>query len=239
MSAKKYFICEVIALSEIKICPSVLASDMLHLEDEIKRAESAGADILHLDVMDGVYVPNISFGFDVIRRIGSITDLPLDCHMMTVCPGKYLEVLRRAGASNVTIHLGLYSEDETAAILREIRDLGMSAAVSVKPGEDTALIAPYAELIDMALVMTVEPGFGGQKFMDHVLPKVREIKSLVRAAGRDIPVQTDGGIDAATVSRAAEAGSSMFVVGTASFGAPDMAEAVKNIRLAAESSYKD
>lgn len=226
-------------MSVIRICPSVLACDMLHLEDEIKRAEAAGADILHLDVMDGVYVPNISFGFDIIRRIGTITDLPLDCHMMTVCPGKYLEVLRRAGAAGVTIHLGLYSDSETAAILREIHDLGMLAAVSVKPGEDASLIAPYAELIDMALVMTVEPGFGGQKFMEHTLPKIREIKHIVRAVGRDIPVQTDGGIDAVTVSLAAEAGSSMFVVGTASFGAPDMARAVADIRSAAEAAYKD
>lgn len=212
---------------------------MLHLEDEIRRAEASGADILHLDVMDGVYVPNISFGFDVIRRIGSITNLPLDCHMMTVCPRKYLETLKRSGATSVTVHLGLYSEAETIDMLKEIRMLDMSPAISVKPGEAASLVSPYAELIDMALVMTVEPGFGGQKFMGHVLGKIREIKEIVRAVGRDIPVQTDGGIDKVTVADAAAAGSSMFVVGTASFGADDMASAVAEIRHAAQTAYKD
>lgn len=221
---------------KIKICPSVLACNMLCIEDEIKRAEAADADILHLDVMDGVYVPNISFGFDVIKRIGSITKLPLDVHMMTCRPWEYLDVLARAGAWNVTVHLGLRDIEGTRNMLKDIRSLGMKASLSVKPQESAELLLPYYEYMDMALVMTVEPGFGGQRFMEGVLHKAEEIRS---AAGRDFPVQMDGGIGSGTASKAAAAGASLLVVGTASFGAPDMRDAVESIRAEAEEAYRD
>ncbi len=219
---------------KMQICPSVLACDMLHLEDEIKKAEAAGTDIFHLDVMDGVYVPNMSFGFDVIKKIGTVTDLPLDVHMMTVQPWKYLDVLAAAGAWNVTFHLNLKDEAGTRQVLKDIKSLGMKASLSVKPKEGAELLLPYYDLMDMALVMTVEPGFGGQKFMEDMLPKVGQIRE---AAGKDFPVQIDGGIGIGTVGRAAAAGASMFVVGTASFGAPDMAKAIADIRSEAEASF--
>lgn len=219
---------------EMKICPSVLACDMLHLEKEIKRAESAGADIFHLDVMDGVYVPNMSFGFDVIKKIGTVTDLPLDVHMMTVQPWKYLDVLAAAGAWNVTFHLNLRDEAGTRQVLKDIKSLGMKASLSVKPKESAELLLPYYDLMDMALVMTVEPGFGGQKFMEDMLPKVGEIRA---AAGKDFPVQIDGGIGIGTAGKAAAAGASLFVVGTASFGAEDMKKAVSDIRREAEAAF--
>jgi len=220
---------------EMKICPSVLAGDFLHLEDSIKKAEAAGSDILHLDVMDGVYVPNMSFGFDIIKKIGTVTTLPMDVHMMTVCPGKYIDNLADCGAWSVTIHLGLYSEEETKEILRHIRSRGMKAALSLKPGEAAEMLMPYIGEIDMALIMSVEPGFGGQKFMTDVLPKIEVIRNTF---GRDFPVQIDGGISASTVEAAAAAGASLFVVGTASFGAPDMGEAVREIRDLAEKAFK-
>ncbi len=219
---------------EMKICPSVLACDMLHLEEEIKRAESAGADILHLDVMDGVYVPNISFGFDIIKQIGTVTSLPLDVHMMTCQPWKYLDVLAGAGAWNVTFHLGLKDEAGTRQVLKDIRSLGMKASLSVKPAESADMLLPYYDLMDMALVMTVEPGFGGQKFMEDMLPKAGAIRE---AAGKDFPVQIDGGIGVGTAAKAAAAGASLFVVGTASFGTPDMTKAVSDIRDEAEAAF--
>lgn len=219
---------------EMKICPSVLACNMLHLEEEIKRAEKSGADILHLDVMDGVYVPNISFGFDIVKKIGSVTDLPLDVHMMTCQPWKYLDVLANAGASNVTVHLGLKDEAGTREVLKNIRSLGMKASLSVKPAESAEMLFPYLDLMDMALVMTVEPGFGGQKFMADMLPKIEAIRS---AAGRDFPVQIDGGIGRETVKAAAAAGASLFVVGTASFGDADMAKAIEDIRNEAKAAF--
>lgn len=220
---------------KIKICPSVLACNMLCLENEIKRAEQSGADILHLDVMDGVYVPNISFGFDIIKRIGGITRLPLDVHMMTCRPWDYLDVLAEAGAWNVTVHLGLRDADGMKDTLRDIRSLGMKATLAVKPRESAELLLPYYEYTDMALVMTVEPGFGGQRFMEGVLHKAEEIRNV---AGRDFPVQMDGGIGCKTVAKAAAAGASLLVVGTASFGAPDMRGAVEEIRAEAEKAFK-
>jgi len=219
---------------KMQICPSVLACDMLHLEDEIKKAEAAGTDIFHRDVMDGVFVPNMSFGFDVIKKIGTVTDLPLDVHMMTVQPWKYFDVLAAAGAWNVTFHLNLLDEAGTRQALKDIHSLGMKAALSVKPKESADLLLPYYDLMDMALVMTVEPGFGGQKFMEDMLPKVGQIRE---AAGKDFPVQIDGGIGIGTAAKAAAAGASMFVVGTASFGAPDMAKAIADIRSEAEAAF--
>ena len=212
----------------------MLSADFSKLGQELVRIDEAGADWAHLDVMDGVYVPNMSFGFDVIKKIGTVTDLPLDVHMMTVQPWKYLDVLAAAGAWNVTFHLNLKDEAGTRQVLKDIHSLGMKASLSVKPMESADLLLPYLDLMDMALVMTVEPGFGGQKFMENMLPKVGVIRE---AAGKDFPVQIDGGIGIGTAAKAAAAGASLFVVGTASFGAPDMTKAIADIRDEAEKAF--
>lgn len=216
----------------IKTSPSILACNFLELEKEMKRAEAAGATMLHCDVMDGVYVPNMSFGFSIIESISTITDLPLDVHMMTVCPQKYLKELKKAGASIVTVHCDIMPEFQLAATLREIKSLGMKAAVSVKPKEPAETVFPFVELCDMILVMTVEPGFGGQKFMADQLPKIRMIREMLNELNPDCDLEVDGGIDPTTAPLVKEAGANVFVAGSAVFGKPDRAAAIAAIREA-------
>ena len=223
---------------KIRMAPSLLAADFTHLAEEIERAEAAGADLLHCDVMDGVYVPNISFGFPVIRQISKISALPLDVHMMTSCPGKYVDVLAESGASIVTVHSDAVEPDELGRTLRAIRDAGMTPALALRPPCPAEDILPYAELLGMVLVMTVEPGFGGQKFMADMMPKVREVREILDRVNPSCEIEVDGGIGDATVSQAALAGANVFVVGTASFRASDMKEAVRTIRGKAEAAFE-
>ncbi|MBE6598877.1 MAG: ribulose-phosphate 3-epimerase [Ruminococcaceae bacterium] len=221
----------------IKTSPSILACNFLELEKEIKKAEAAGSTMLHCDVMDGVYVPNMSFGFSIIGAINTITDLPLDVHMMTVVPQKYLAELKKAGADMVTVHCDIMPEFQLAETLREIRRLGMKAAVSVKPKEPAETVFPFVDLCDMILIMTVEPGFGGQKFMADMMPKVRAIRDYCNIHKPDMDIQVDGGIGEGTIAQAAEAGANVFVIGTASFGAPDMGEALRSMTKKAEDAF--
>ncbi len=223
----------------IQIAPSLLAADFTHLSREVARAEAAGADMLHCDVMDGVFVPNISFGFPVIRQIAKITSLPLDVHMMTSCPGRYIDVLAEIGASIVTVHSDAVEPDELARTLSAIREAGMTPALALRPPCPAEEILPYADMLGMVLVMTVEPGFGGQKFMADMMPKVREVRQILDRVNPTCAIEVDGGIGEATVAEAAEAGANVFVVGTASFRAPDMKEAVSSIRVRAETAFRD
>ena len=220
------------------ISPSLLAADFLSLGKEIKKAEKSGADMLHCDVMDGVYVPNISFGFDIISKIHGITKLPLDVHMMTCCPEKYLDVLKKSGAYIVTVHSD-YSDPETVTeTLKNIREMGMKPAVSLKPRCPAEDVLRYLDYSDMVLVMTVEPGFGGQSFMTDMLPKIRKIREYITEKNLYCDIEVDGGIGPKTIESCAEAGANVFVVGTASFGAEDMKEAVKLMRNKADEVYK-
>ncbi len=214
----------------ILIAPSILACDMKRLGEEMRRAERAGADILHADVMDGVYVPNISFGFDFIKAVRESAGIPIDAHMMTVCPEKYIKELKNAGADGVTVHHDIAPKEEIIKTLWAIKNEGMRAAVALRPKFPAEDIEPFLPYIDMALVMTVEPGFGGQKFMDDMLPKIAKI----RAAAPKLDIQVDGGINEETAALCAEAGANVFVVGTASFRASDMKNAIKKIRQSAE-----
>ncbi len=221
-----------------KTSPSLLAADFLHLADEVKKAENAGADMLHCDVMDGVYVPNISFGFDIISKINKITDLPLDVHMMTSCPEKYLDVLKASGADIVTVHSDYTDKDTVIEALKGIRERGMKPAVSLKPrcpAEDAFDYVPY---VDMILVMTVEPGFGGQKFMADMLPKIKKLREYLDANKPECEIEVDGGIGKDTVSLVAEAGANVFVVGTASFRAEDMKAALTDMIMLADGVRK-
>lgn len=223
---------------KILTSPSVLACDFLHLEDEIRRADAAGSDWLHCDVMDGMFVPNMSFGFDTIRAIDTVSDLPLDVHMMTCVPQNYLDALKNAGADIVTIHndIGL-SDEKLHEVLKNIHARGMKAAMSLKPKFPAETVFPFLEELDMVLIMTVEPGFGGQKFMPDMLDKIAAVRRKAIEMGRDIDIQVDGGINAANAALAAASGANVFVVGTASFRAPDMKAALDDVKKAAEDAY--
>ncbi len=211
------------------IAPSILSADFLHLEEEIKRAESAGADMIHCDVMDGMYVPNISFGFDIIKSVGSISSLPLDVHMMTMTPEKYLKKLASCGAAYVTVHHdnNIHRPETT---LRSIRDLGMKAGLAISPSVMPETVEPYLELVDMVLVMSVEPGFGGQSFNPSAISKIRWIKKMIREKGYDVLIEVDGGINETTSKLVKNAGADIVVVGSAAFGSPDMEATFRKIR---------
>lgn len=218
--------------------PSLLACDFLHLADEVRRAEASGADWLHADVMDGVFVPNISFGFDIIRAIRTVTALPLDVHMMTCAPQKYIRTLRDAGAALVTIHndIGL-SDAEMIRTLEEIRAEGMTPAVALRPKIPAESVFPLLDHVGMVLVMTVEPGFGGQKFMEDMLPKIAAIRAEANRRELTLHIQVDGGINAQNAAKTAAAGANVFVVGTCSFRAPDMRAALSDVRASAAAVY--
>jgi ribulose-phosphate 3-epimerase len=217
---------------EPMIAPSILSADFAHLADEAQAV--AGADWLHVDVMDAHFVPNLTIGLPVVRSLRAATDLPLDCHLMIDDPDRWATGYAEAGAANVTIHVEAAADPVRTA--RAIRAAGALAGLSLKPGTP---IEPYLELLrefDTLLVMTVEPGFGGQEFMAEVLPKVRLARDEVRAGHLRLFVEVDGGIDADTIEAAAEAGADVFVAGSAVYGADDPGKAVEALRVRARAA---
>ncbi len=221
---------------KILTSPSIFAADLLHLENEIKRTVDAGADMIHFDVMDGVYVPNISLGFDFLKAIRKSTDLPIDVHMMTVRPEAYIERLSDAGADIVTVHNDIADEEKIKTMLIDIHSYGMMAAVALKPGIPAEEIIPYLDMVDMVLVMTVEPGFSGQSFMD-MSNKIRKVKEYIGTM--PISIQVDGGINAETVKTCAAAGANVFVCGSAAYNSADMKKTLSDVKSAAMSAIAE
>lgn len=208
------------------IAPSILSADFARLADEVAAVE--GADWLHVDVMDNHFVPNLTLGLPVVESLLSVTDIPMDCHLMIERPDKWAPPYAEAGAHNVTFHAE--ATDNPIAVARDIRAAGAKAGLAIKPGTP---IEPYLEILrdfDTLLVMSVEPGFGGQKFIAEVLPKVGTARRLVDAGELTILIEIDGGINADTIEAAAEAGVDCFVAGSAVYSADDPAAAVRSLR---------
>ena len=211
----------------VKISPSVLTADFLTLKDDIKRLEDAGTDMLHLDVMDGIFVPNISFGVPVIKSIKKHTSLPLDVHLMIDLPHRYIKEF-----AEVADYLGFHFEagSDVAETLKEIRNLGCKSCLTIKPCTDPQEIFEFLPLCDMVLVMSVEPGFGGQKFMPQALSKLTALREELTRRGLNVLLEVDGGINAETAPQAVKAGADVLVAGNYVFSAEDMKATVENIK---------
>ena len=212
------------------IAPSILAADFANLERDIHDIEQNGGDWVHVDVMDGVFVPNISIGIPVVRSLRKVTKLPLDVHLMITRPIRYAEEFVKAGADILTIHLESDTRDNTLACLQKIRSLGCRAGLSLKPGTPAEEARQFLPYCDMILVMTVEPGFGGQKFMADQMPKLRSLREMLRAENPGCLLQVDGGVDAHTCGICKENGAQVLVAGSAYFRAQDRAALVRLIQ---------
>jgi ribulose-phosphate 3-epimerase len=213
-----------------KIAPSILSADFVNLERDIRALGDNGADLVHIDVMDGIFVPNITIGIPVVAAIRKITDLPLDVHLMIDRPVRYVEDFVKAGADFVTVHIEADQPQNTLAALDKIHELGCKAGIVLKPKTPVEAAIPYLEKVDMILVMTVEPGFGGQKFMADQMDKIRQLREWLDDVNPECLIEVDGGVDANTCTVCKENGAEVLVAGSAYFKAADRAEFVKTIQ---------
>jgi ribulose-phosphate 3-epimerase len=210
------------------IAPSIIAADFSYLRGELARVDQSSADLLHVDIMDGHFVPNITFGPDIVKTMKKYTKLPLDVHLMISHPRQYITKFVEAGAANITIHVECADKIHTA--LEEIIYYSKSAGLAVKPKTPLSAVEDHLGLIDRLLIMTVEPGFGGQKFMEDMMPKVEEAVRLRKEGGYKFDIEVDGGLDRYTIWKAARAGAEVIVAGTAVFSHADLAFAVQELR---------
>ena len=214
---------------QVKIAPSILSADFSKMGEEVRSLEESGADLVHCDVMDGVFVPNITFGMKMVEDIRKVTSLPLDCHLMIVNPEKYVQGFANAGADIITVHYEA-CKDNLANVLKQIKDAGVKCGAVINPDTPVSAIADVIPLCDMVLVMSVFPGFGGQKFISSVVDKVREIRAIADGLGQDLDIQIDGGISAENAALVREAGANVLVAGSAVFKAENRADMIAKLK---------
>ena len=212
----------------IKIAPSILSADFCNLERDIRRVSAA--DWLHVDVMDGMFVPNLTVGLPVVRSIRAHTGMFLDVHLMIHKPARYIEQFAKAGADLLSVHLEADHPAQIAGALRAMEDSGVKKAVALRPITSSKAVLPYIEQLDMVLVMTVEPGFGGQKFMESQLDTIREVRAIIDRYNPACELEVDGGVNARTAPLVIEAGATVLVAGSAVYGAEDPAKAIEALR---------
>ncbi len=212
----------------VLVSPSILSADFARLADEAKLMEKAGADWLHVDVMDGHFVPNLTIGPVVVKSLKKHTTLPLDVHLMITDPLQYAEAFAKAGAWGLTFHVEAVRDP--AVVIKEFARLGVKPGLSIKPKTPASAALPYLKDLNVVLIMTVEPGFGGQSFMADMIPKIKEVSAYIKAHRLSCKIEVDGGIDAVTGKQTVEAGAQVLVAGNAVFGSPDPVKAVQTLK---------